>query len=869
MIKLPICPKIIVLTGNENKFNEISRILNRYAIKTIQNTTTNFDFNFIEELLKDKNIISVFRETSCLLDENGIIKNPFLSQNHLKSVTNQGKLIAYNRVNNEFGLSQFNIENFEYNIQGFIDLSNNTETPDNVFDWDNIFRVLSTGLTYQESKERGLKNSVRDEVISQWIINNLYYEDTQLYSWEKYKKNTTIDFDNSLIDFVYSNPYIKYASNSIINSINGILNDGLFFRHSINRRQKNYWLPGQNAGVPRTSKKDPIHEITFTLHDIFHHTPSLLDLVFTGSELSKSSLGKNIYCVHRMCGEAFSLVMADMLFIDDMAKSGIEYDYNKRQIYPLYQVIHLEEKSSFSETIKPLIYANIIYAITGNDQEFYKIKKQNVTEELFNNALQSYKEKYEKYFCVDWQWTLNNYNCMFEKAKYFQDWYNNLGTDIFEKANLTTLDEFINCLNSTNKCDNLLSTVDAVFEILFKNISLFMNKEHILLSTNVIKSNAFRRYMIGQSMLFTVWDFLPKIKYTGKAIIHALKSNELNSDTIQYIINLYNSQLDFLYNQGVINNDDLLTWKGIYPLFEPNYVFYDRKDTPKQLKLVSENCFTPLYPVQSIVENINNIPFIDQEKLWDVLKPIKIENRISGIIASSNGVFFDKEQQLVAKPGVAVLNIGGFSCKNINVKNIRKQLKTSMGCAASWTYLNPKNHKLDFLFDKVVEKKEYSIAHTSSITILVAGVSSLVENEFNSQRDIIHLARITEARTLAQSNPPSVVLYPEILPVIQNMQVVAKEEAKKAFSLLSNFKLSDRLESANSVFSANKAGVFAITGSFRDFQKLVNGLNDNGKEEEYKRVLYIINNILFNLMPDLFMESDYYNFKLPKHLMET
>jgi hypothetical protein len=38
-----------------------------------------------------------------------------------------------------------------------------------------------------------------------------------------------------------------------------VVNAGVFFRSAKNRREKTYWLPGLNAGLPFTPKKDEIH----------------------------------------------------------------------------------------------------------------------------------------------------------------------------------------------------------------------------------------------------------------------------------------------------------------------------------------------------------------------------------------------------------------------------------------------------------------------------------------------------------------------------------------------------------------------------------------------------------------------------------
>lgn len=94
------------------------------------------------------------------------------------------------------------------------------------------------------------------------------------------------------------------------------------------QREKNYWWPGLNAGLPLTAKRDAVHEATFMAHDFGHFVRStglcrcvaaawgvacrwrfrgcvrallaiarlqlIPDLIFTGSDLSKSPLGQSL-----------------------------------------------------------------------------------------------------------------------------------------------------------------------------------------------------------------------------------------------------------------------------------------------------------------------------------------------------------------------------------------------------------------------------------------------------------------------------------------------------------------------------------------------------------------------------------------------
>ena len=78
--------------------------------------------------------------------------------------------------------------------------------------------------------------------------------------------------------------------------------------------------------------KDAIHEITYLTHDLGHFT--VPDLVFDGV---LSPLHSNTYIIWRMLSEAVTMTMADAIFVDSLQRSGIEYDYEKRRIFPLVE----------------------------------------------------------------------------------------------------------------------------------------------------------------------------------------------------------------------------------------------------------------------------------------------------------------------------------------------------------------------------------------------------------------------------------------------------------------------------------------------------------------------------------------------------
>lgn len=248
------------------------------------------------------------------------------------------------------------------------------------------------------------------------------------------------------------------------------------------------------------------------------------------------------------------------------------------------------------------------------------------------------------------------------------------------------------------------------------------------------------------------------------------------------------------------------------------------------------------------------------ETIFEKLKTVPTEDKLKEFLSLS-GCHID-DDNLITSPSVSLCGLGGmgfqqvdgdirFLGKKVYLEDIQDSIKSFMACSAGMSYLNQSDMDLDKLYDKVVELEHFSVAHTVSVNILVSGISCGVENEFNSQRDLIHLSRITVARTGIQSSPPLILpdeslrdAYKRVLKASQDMKVILDD----------HYKGKDFNEASNLLFPAAKASAFIMSGSIRNIQKLVSGYNDQGKEREYRNVLSKVSNLMNRITPDLFNE---------------
>ncbi|MCS4089960.1 FAD-dependent thymidylate synthase [Rhizobium sp. BK176] len=170
-------------------------------------------------------------------------------------------------------------------------------------------------------------------------------------------------------------------------------------------------------------------------------------------------------------------------------------------------------------------------------------------------------------------------------------------------------------------------------------------------------------------------------------------------------------------------------------------------------------------------------------------------------------------------------------------------IRSMMAYSGMMSYLNSGRLSVDEISDAMNSKGHGSVAHTVQVSILVSGVTTAVENEFNSQRDLVHLSRVTVARTSIQSNPPIVVRDPALLDAYRRVAKVAAAER----ALLSGAGR-DFQECANQLFPAAKATAFIMTGTLRNLFKLTGAVSDDGKEREFRDVLAKVDQLLKGLL---------------------
>lgn len=544
--------KFFVLTSSPHKKKEIEKYFIDAGIK-IKWITDRKD-------IEEEDDYFLIREQTQLLNESGKI----CTLQHVEKCIHTSIVYIEMKESN----SLINKE-YQASVPGFVFPNLKNTLKKEIYDWDDVFVSKNSHLSYQQMKEKGIKNSARDIAFSLMTddFKKLFLLKQQMnLNFNHIEGKEVVSFQPVIYDLLKNNEIysIAYKNEFFKPILNKVLNNGLFIRKATTRAQKNYWLPGVNAGIPLTPKKDSIHELTFMFHDIMHFL--FPDFILNGN----TPKDKKIYIISRMMSEAFTIVMADFLFIDVLKKSGIEYDFEKRKIYPLFKNLNIDVSLSSLSKIKEVLYKNALFVLMGNEKELKNLVKDDINFE-------KYKEKYQPFFTEDYIWTNNNANHFMGYSDVNERWYDYVSSKGLN--HLKTTKQFSHLSSSTKEI------FDQIFEVFFSTIENAIS-ENTQYNEVLSYKNAYLNYLSGQMMIFYNYSthyndlFKSSIEKEIERLMSA-NSYETVISVCEKINSIYAMYLDTLNEDKLMSSYKAEQYKNIYPMFDPFYVFYDKKEQRK------------------------------------------------------------------------------------------------------------------------------------------------------------------------------------------------------------------------------------------------------------------------------------------------
>lgn len=251
-------------------------------------------------------------------------------------------------------------------------------------------------------------------------------------------------------------------------------------------------------------------------------------------------------------------------------------------------------------------------------------------------------------------------------------------------------------------------------------------------------------------------------------------------------------------------------------------------------------------------------PFADFNQINNTMNDLGLhsDEKLAHMHKAIGGLFHDKERTIMAGSAAAIVTLGSFPVELnekgeqtffgnvVSLDQVKEKLYQTVGLSSFMSYLNPKNRTLNAIGQSTIDLKHHSVLHQIQVGVLLTGISIGVEHEFSTQRDIIHLSRLTVAKTSAQNNPCLVLNDP--------LQYDAyKAVMESTNKILEQYKINNP-ETRNLLFPTAKASGLLITGSLRNLMKLVSMKDSGGKEDEFIAALLKIEKVLENTFPEVF-----------------
>lgn len=454
-------------------------------------------------------------------------------------------------------------------VEGSIDLTKRRDGADANW-WDDIFVPDRSQESYDDERDLWGKNSARQQAIGMFICDHLLFKRLRDVTFMPHEPTEAVDFhpSRSAVAVLRNNPFVQMAKLDqspwgLGNLLTNITNAGAFFRSADSVRSGNYFCPPL-SGIPRFQKPDPLWQTAFQIHDYFHQSSP--DQIFTGKTSAKH---RRIYVATRLMSEGLSIVLADMLFIQAVRDAGFEYDYSTRKISPLFGSLSLPAGDKKAQ-LKALLKANVAFSNLGDESLYRVMLKPDAGE-----AFAGYTGTYKHFFVPDLLWSADNYDDMVARAQQFSAWKSLVGNELFARAGLPLLDDLVTQLDGAD-LSSYESCVFPVFEYLFERVLAPQLEAVQPLSDEQAQSNAFRRYMIGQTFLYAAYRRVKGMTARGEAMVTELsRTTPFGQDDIARIREIYRQDLKFLSDAGIITTDDGVLYGQIFPLFSPRFLSYD------------------------------------------------------------------------------------------------------------------------------------------------------------------------------------------------------------------------------------------------------------------------------------------------------
>lgn len=436
--------------------------------------------------------------------------------------------------------------------------------------WDDQFRMQESSETLTEWKRRtGSKVSARDATVAQFIAARVR-SSIRDFNFFGIVPGRPVSFDKLVLDDLDTDAFTGRATVrefGLYGLLQHVANMGIHFRAPVDRRGSVAWDPGLHGGIPTTPKKDAFHEKGYFIHDVGHQPLSRGMFEGTVSELLR-----RVDLVQNMLSEAFTMVLADMAFVDAVRASGYDYDYTKRRIWPLFEATGLSGAPIPHDRLLELLLANGHYCVTGKTETWEGL----ISGPKAGPALARFTESYQHFFRADLVWNAANWRDRVARKDEFRRWWELVGQ--INRANglgLQTLPEIAKA-SGAMETDSTEALVEKIGRYLFRTRLLpVLQKAPKPATPQQRLHRAFARWMSGQLLVHVRYDFIPEVRAEGILLTDALCRSEIRSQAdLQRLRDFFERRVDRLAERGLLPHADAEMYREMVPHVEPKFVGY-------------------------------------------------------------------------------------------------------------------------------------------------------------------------------------------------------------------------------------------------------------------------------------------------------
>jgi hypothetical protein len=559
--------RVILMTNLPRKTEEWCGAMATYGLKVEQVPYPDSD-DAVRALASRPDVRFVCDESSNLFKLDGLSPCDWT---HLEEVIHISRITVYRMRGDEMITKQYSGTKL-----GFLDLISGGKTADGW--WDTAFRLASTGESYHEQIR---KCSARDDALSNLMSNELHYGKTvPAASRSTAAPARSVNFDPGFSSSLRENPlYTTSQAESLYVQalVEGALQRGTFERRARSRPQAHPW-DSNFAGLPIVDKPDPIHAATYRFHDLIHMLIGEAVLIDQTDPLSQQ-----IYLLSRMQSEASTLFLADGLYVENLRRSGIEYDFSKRHAHPfLITTLGFSSEIPSAEQLREVIRANARFFVLGDVRPFQEMfSPRNDPLQTFNK----YVDWYKTFSHVDAEWTRHNMHELVGQGRYRRAWWEGISTVIERNPylNILSVDELASRIGWNRPARSraeLADLLDAIVQESFdRNLApLIDNPSPTPLSAEEYSRRAFIRWMSGQLYLHHAIVHDVQHERSRDIITQALESfGPETREPIQYAQRIrakYDGFVARLREQDRISPEEAQLWADHFPHVRPYYLSY-------------------------------------------------------------------------------------------------------------------------------------------------------------------------------------------------------------------------------------------------------------------------------------------------------